>query len=408
MNVIRKLKIKYILLSLLSLLLLLTFIVAGLNMVNYNVVVDEADRTLSVLSNNKGSFPTENYSDWLPPGMSPEVPFESRYFSVFISSSNNVISVETKQIYSLDTKTVIQYADKALKSNSEKGFIERYRYVLENELNGIRITFLDCGRKLSLYYDFASTSIKMALLGYLVISVLVCFFINMFMKPVKESHEKQKRFITDAGHEIKTPLTIIRANVDVLEMDVGENEYLEDIKSQINILTGLTNDLVYLSKIDEQDIVVEMDEFSLSDVSNDIVSSFETLAKSQNKEIERDVQDGLFVRWNKKAISNLISILIENAIKYSPEGDTVYVNIKQQGKKVLIVTKNKSTNDISNDSIKHVFERFYRTDQSRNSETGGHGIGLSMAKAIASIHKGKISASFDNGFFVIRVSIPVF
>lgn len=191
-------------------------------------------------------------------------------------------------------------------------------------------------------------------------------------------------------------------------MDVGENEYLEDIKSQINILTGLTNDLVYLSKIDEQDIVVEMDEFSLSEVSNDIVSSFETLAKSQNKEIERDIQDGLFVRWNKKAISNLISILIENAIKYSPEGDTVYVNIKQQGKKVLIVTKNKSTNDISNDSIKHVFERFYRTDQSRNSETGGHGIGLSMAKAIASIHKGKISASFDNGFFIIKVSIPVF
>lgn len=376
-------------------------------MVNYNVVINEADKTLSVLSKNDGSFPTENYSDWLPPGMSPEVPFESRYFSVFISSSNNAISVETKQIFSIDTKTVIQYADKALKSNSENGFIERYRYMVQKESDGIRIVFLDCGRKLSLYYDFANTSIKMALLGYFVISILVCFFIGRFMKPVKESHEKQKRFITDAGHEIKTPLTIIRANIDVLEMDIGENEYLDDIKSQINRLTGLTNDLVYLSKIEEQDIVVEMDEFSLSDVSDDIISSFETLAKSQNKEIVRNIQDDLTIFGNKKAISNLISILMENAIKYSPENDVIFIDIKQQSKKALIVVKNKSTNSIPNDSIKHIFERFYRADQSRNSETGGHGIGLSMAKAIVSIHKGKISANLDNGFFVIKASIPM-
>ena len=406
---IRKLKIKFIALALTALFVLLAVIIAGMNLLNYEAVIDEADETLSLLSQNQGTFPKfeEDLPDWLPPGMSPEIPYETRYFSVVVNNSGDVTYAETSQIFAINSETASEYARDVVKRTRDHGFVGNYRYISTSEEMGMRITFLDCGRKLDLYHDFVTFSIGMSLLGYAVTAIAVCFFAGKFIRPVAESYEKQKRFITDAGHEIKTPLTIISANVDVLKMDMGENECLEDIGKQAKRLAGLTNDLVCLARMEESQNSLQMVEFPISEIILDTAVSFQTLAQTQNKELSYQVQPMLSMRGNDKAISQLVSILLDNALKYSREGSRIILDFGRQGRRLILTVGNPAATPLTEENLRHVFERFYRADSSHNSETGGHGIGLSMAHAIVTAHGGKISASSSDGkTFLVTTVFP--
>lgn len=407
---IRKLKIKYIVLALSSLLVLLSFIVAGMNILNYNEVVKEADTILSVLPQSRGGdlLPgAENLEldKPLPPGMSPEIPFESRFFSVSINQNGEITATDTSRIYAVDNEIAAQYAESAMKKSGNSGFVGDFRYIRVTENGGTRITFLDCGRKLALFRNFATFSVGISLSGYAVIAVLVCFFAGRFIRPVAESYEKQKRFITDAGHEIKTPLTIIGADVDLLKMDYGENEYLDDIENQVKRLSGLTGDLVHLARMEESQKSMQMIEFPASEIIRETAAPFQTLAKSQNKELVLQIQPEQSLCGNEKSVSQLVSILLDNALKYSPEGSTIRLNLEKQGRKLILKVGNPCLTPITEEDLHHVFDRFWRADPSRNSETGGHGIGLSMAQAIVTAHGGKITATLqeENEFLITAV-----
>ena len=407
---IRKLKIKFIALALTALFVLLAVMIAGMNLLNYEAVIDEADETLSLLSQNQGTFPKfeEDLPDWLPPGMSPEIPYETRYFSVVVNNSGDVTYAETSQIFAINSETASEYARDVVKRNRDHGFVGNYRYISTSEEMGMRITFLDCGRKLDLYHDFVTFSIGMSLLGYAVTAIAICFFAGKFIRPVAESYEKQKRFITDAGHEIKTPLTIISANVDVLKMDMGENECLEDIGKQAKLLAGLTNNLVYLSRMEESQNTLQMIEFPISEIVLNTAEPFQAIAQIQNKELTYKVQPMLSMCGNDKAISQLVSIFLDNAFKYSPEGSHIALNFEKQGRKLVLTVSNPSVTVLTDENLRHIFDRFYRADPSRNSETGGHGIGLSMAHAIVTAHGGKISASSSDGkSFLVTAIFPI-
>ena len=152
--------------------------------------------------------------------------------------------------------------DDVLQEGQSRGFSGNFRYAVSTEGETTRILFLDCGRKLDAFRSFLFASIAISLLGYVVVLLLIAFFSNRIVRPIAESDEKQKRFITDAGHELKTPLTIISADVDVLAMDLGENEWLEDIQKQARRLTALTEELVYLSRMEESEVSLTMIEFS--------------------------------------------------------------------------------------------------------------------------------------------------
>lgn len=407
---IKRLKIKFIALALTALFVLLAAIVTGMNLLNYNTIVKEADATLMLLSQNHGAFPDygESLFDWLPSGMSPEVPYEARFFSVHVSHAGDVIYAETSRIFAINVETAVRYAQDVIQNNSRYGFVGNYRYIRTTERIGTWIIFLDCGRKLDLYHDFAAFSIGMSLFGYAVTAIAVCFFAGKFIRPVAESYEKQKRFITDAGHEIKTPLTIISANVDVLKMDMGENECLEDIGKQAKRLAGLTNDLVYLAQMEESKNSVQMNDLPVSEIILDTAAPFQTLAQTQGKELSYQVQPLLSMRGNDKAISQLVSILLENALKYSGKGSRILLNFEKQGRRLFLTVSNPSATPVTDENLRHIFDRFYRADSSRNSETGGYGIGLSMAQAIVSAHSGKISASFHDGkSFLVTAVFPI-
>ena len=408
---IKKLQTKFILLSMGAFLLVLVVIITGINIVNWNAVVHEADELLVILSENKGAFPIGpgGMGDRLPPGMSPEIPYESRYFSVTLDGKNgSVIQAETSRIVSVDTAQAIEYAKTVLRDGKSRGFADRFRYVIRTEEAFVRITFLDCGRRLDAFQNFLLASAGISLIGYLVVFALIAFFSNRIIRPISESYEKQKRFITDAGHEIKTPLTIINADADVLAMELGENEWLEDIQKQAKRLTALTNDLVMLSRMEEAENTMQMIEFPFSDVVSEAASSFQALAQTQEKDFHCQIQPMLTLRGNEKAIGQLISILLDNALKYSPTNGTVSLTVEKQNRTLRLSVYNTTSNEISKDSLPLLFDRFFRADPSRNSQTGGYGIGLSVAKAIVTAHNGKILASTEDGYSLqITVVFPI-
>ncbi len=434
---IKKLKKKFIILASVSMLVLMTVLVLVMNLVNYRTVVAESDKVLHILKES-----SERMDDGLPPdgpgrdwedeaweegdwdervwegdmrgqgelfGLSPEAQYEARFFVADISEDGQVVHLDTSRIISVDSDDAKEYIQKALGTSKEKGFIGDFRFIKTDseEDEGMKIIFLDCGRRLAAFHRFMLISILMGAAGCIIVFLVFLFAAGRIIRPIAESYEKQKRFITDAGHEIKTPLTIISANVDLLREDVGENESIDDIAEQTERLSELTKDLVFLSKMEEPDRQLVKVDFPVSDLVSETAASFTAVAQAQKKEYQINVQPSLTMNGAPEEIRRLASILIENAMKYSPEGGSVKVNLEMQKKNIVLSVFNTTFEPMAQQDLSRLFERFYRTDASRNSETGGHGIGLSIAKAITENHGGKITASTSGGSdFCITAVLP--
>ena len=423
---IKRLRRKLIAACMLSLAIVLLVILGGVNLMSYQKVVSDADAVLALLGANQGNFPKlhgapgENgkeeegafggpgdRKDFLGPRMSPETPYESRFFSVLLGEDGQVLETDTGQIAAVDAEEAAAYAQSVAQSGRSSGFWGNYRYLLSQEQEGSRVIFLDCGRSLSAFWTTLLASVALALVGLGAVLVLLLILSSRIVRPVAESYEKQKQFITDAGHELKTPMTIISADADLVEMECGENQWLTDIRRQAQRLTGLTNDLIYLSRMEEEQPKLQPIEFPLSDVAEEMAQSFAAPAQSQGKELTVSVQPMLSYTGDEKALRQLLSILLDNALKYSPEGGKLALKLEKQGRSVVLTVSNTTAQPMERDKLPHLFDRFYRTDQSRNSQTGGYGLGLSIAKSIVLAHKGKIRAeSPDGNSLWVVVSLP--
>ena len=415
---IKKLRTRFILTAILSVFIVLTLLIGGINLFNYRQVVSDSDSVLEILMENDGSFPeTEappapgedpgapgssggpggeqgRRGGWTDRINSPEIAYESRYFTVEIAEDGTVSSSNTGRIAAIDKTKAEEYAMEVFSSGKTSGFIGDYRYSAKDN-DGVRlIVFYDCGRSLSNFRSFLLISVIISFIGLVLVSIIIFFASGKIIKPVAESYEKQKRFITDAGHEIKTPLAIINADSDVLSMDMGEdNEWISDIKKQTSRLTELTNDLILLSKMEEGSSVLVMEEIDLSRLVTDQAESFKAVAVTGGKRFDTAISDGIHIKGDKKTVEEFVSILFDNAVKYCPEDGKVKAKLSRNGKYAVFEVTNDTKEDISSEEMKHFFDRFYRADRSRNSETGGHGIGLSIAKAIAESHGAKITVA---------------
>lgn len=389
-NMIRKLRIKLILTSMLSLIAVLSFIICISTVISYHRIVLEADAVLELLERNDGDFPDSSVIS------SPELPFESRYFSVQLTEIGGLIAVDIDQIAAVDQETAIEYARKILESGTYHGFMGNYRYTAMDTGDSMQILFLDCGRSLRSFQNFVITSIMISILGVTAVLILIIFLSRKMVLPMAESYEKQRRFITDAGHELKTPLAIINADADVLEMDVGKSEWIDDIKHQTKRLASLTSDLITLSRMEETREQTQTMVFSLSDLAEKAVQSFQSMAIAEEKEFAAKISPNLMFRGDEKALARLLSILLDNALKYCPAHGTISFSLDRWKKHYRLILTN-TCEEIHSADLPHLFDRFYRTDQSRNSSTGGSGIGLSIASAIVTAHRGKISASTADG-----------
>lgn len=396
---IKKLRVKFTIAAVAVVFLVLLVVLGIINIMNYQKILSDADEILEVISSHQGEFPEK-----LPPPhlqekvrMSPEFPYELRYFSVELQKDGEVISSDVGKIAAVDTETAETYAKKIMRKEKSSGFIQSYRYLrIDTEQDTVRITFLDCTRDLNTFETFLVTSVCVAVLGMISVFMIMLLVSKKIVRPFAESYEKQKRFITDAGHEIKTPLTIIDADAAVLEMETGENEWLSDIQKQTLRLKELTNDLIYLSRMEEGQNVIPMLDFPISEVALETAESFLTMAKAKDKIFQYQIQPMVSYYGNPKDIQRLFSILLDNAVKYSDPGGRINFSLEKKGKNIVIYVYN-TAESVNGENLDCLFDRFYRADQSRNSETGGHGIGLSIAKAVAQSHKSRIFASSQDG-----------
>ncbi|MCD8326147.1 MAG: HAMP domain-containing histidine kinase, partial [Lachnospiraceae bacterium] len=255
--------------------------------------------------------------------------------------------------------------------------------------------------------SFVLASIGASAAGLMIVFFVLMLVSGKIVKPFSESYEKQKQFITDAGHELKTPLTIIDADTEILEMDYGENKWAKDIHRQTKRLTELTNDLITLSRMEETETVSLTETVNLSEIVKEEVNSFYNLAATQNKALESEIDSCIEMQGDEKALHRLVSILLDNAVKYSQKGGKISVTLKEQHRNARLIVYN-TTTEIKRESLSQLFDRFYRTDQSRNSKSGGYGLGLSIASFIVRAHKGKIWASTDDEKSLnITVTLPI-
>lgn len=423
---IKRLRRKLIAASMLSLLLVLAVVMGVLNIINYRSVTAQADATLALLAEGGGSFPSAIPAETpeKPAGhepdrgadrdeaahrpqerrFSPELPFMSRYFSVVFDAGGAVARTDMSRIAAIDEATAIEMAGRVRGGAREHGFAGDYRYLRQALDDGVRVIFLDCARELATFRSFLWGSCAVSAAGLGAVFVLILLFSVRIVRPVSESYEKQRRFITDAGHELKTPVTIIDADAELLEMEVGEdNEWLHDIRRQTARLGRLTADLIYLSKMDEERVELQMIEFPFSDVMAEAAQSFAAPAMTQGKRFSVEVEPMLTLCGDERSVRQLVSILLDNALKYSPDGGEIALTARRQGRAIILTVAN-TAEPLTGDHLAHLFDRFYRVDGARSG--GGYGLGLSIARAIVTTHKGRIAAASEGGRLIITATLP--
>lgn len=411
---IKRLRTKFIILSTVSLVLLLAIIVISVSFLNYRELVANADMVLAKIAGNDGrpvhmmpherkDFPKAEEFEWHDGFlgrrmMSPEIMYEARFFTANISTDGNIVSVNTESIAMVDAAEAVGYAGLAEGKKSDKGFINDFRYIKIHNKNDTYIIFLDCGRSLSAFRNSCLINCLISFMGLLAIFIIIVIFSKKIVSPVSESYEKQKQFISAAGHEIKTPVTIIDADAEILSMEIGDgNEWLQDICTQTRRIAALTNDLLSLSRMDENKQQFTMIDFPISDVVSETVQSFQTLAQSKGRHIEAEIAPMLSYCGDEGGIRQVAGILLDNAVKYTKENedgscDDIVLKLEKKNHNIVLSVRN-SSDPVSDGQLRQFFDRFYRTERSRNSEKGGYGLGLSIAKAVVETHKGRITAA---------------
>jgi len=367
-------------------------ILAVIFLTNYAGIVADADRMLAMLSENGGKMPLpDNRPDGRerPFGIlfDEETPFRTRYFTVILEERGSMV-LDLASIAAVGIEQAEQYALQVSEAGRERGFVEQYRYQMTGFGSGCMIVFLDCNMDLIAFWELIRSSLLIAAAGVAAVVVLLLLCAGRVVKPIADSYQRQRRFITDASHELKTPLTVIDTNTEVLEMTAGENQWTRSTRNQINRLTALTERLVMLSRLDEENAML-MSDFSLSDAVTESVEPFFALVQSGEKTLCANVEKHITCCGSEENIRRLVGILMENAFKYSGEQGRIAAELKLKGKTPVITVHNTAPG-MKKGRHDELFERFYRADASRTA--GGFGIGLSIAHAIVMAHKGRIHA----------------
>ena len=331
-----------------------------------------------------------------PEDHDPEAPYTTRFFIVRLDEEKNVTAVSTDFIASVTQEEAEEFALNVLGGKREKGYYKNYRFQIVIEENDNIVIFLNTTMELHSARNVLLISCLVGVVCFLAVLLLVILLSKKAMKPYIQNIERQKRFITDASHEIKTPLTSIATSVDVIAMEHGEDEWMKNIHSQTAKMSRMVSDLVTLSRLDEENPFPDKTEFSLSDAAWEVAEPFASLAKAQGKTYSQRIEEHLTLCGNPDVTRQMISVLLDNAMKYSDENGTIRLDVyKAHGKTKIEVFNTCVLEDTKN--LNRLFDRFYRPDNSRSRKTGGSGIGLSIAQAVAEAYGGKIKVSSKDG-----------
>lgn len=336
---------------------------------------------------------------------SPDFVYTTRYFSVIFDESGAVKDVKISHTASASEEQAEYYARIALSRFIRFGSFGSYYYqVAHTDDGGVIVVYLDRTSQTAL-----TMRLFFSVLIFIGIGSAAVFFIMKqlsyrIIRPEIENAERQKQFITNASHELKTPLAVIRANTEMMEMISGESEWTQSNLRQVSRMEGLIQNLVMIARSQEQEN--NRDSFSQIDISvpvRESAQAFDSMASSQGKTLDIDVEDGIVIRAEDSRIRQLVSLLTDNAVKYCDDNGRIAVSLNREKKNAVLRVSNPYAGG-SAEECKRFFERFYRSDASHNTDKGGYGIGLSLAEGLTRQMGGVITAEYSDGIiaFVCR------
>lgn len=409
----RKLRVRFILIASVAVTGILFFLVGALNSVRFLQTTGEIQAVLNILSDNQGEFPSVQATAQALDNdrISIDTIYQYRYFSAVFNEDGTVYSSNLNNISNLSQEQALKSAKSVVKQHRKNGIFTiggqyySYQVTRDHKTKRYLAVVLDSTKYLEDRNDFLWVSIRSALYSVIFFIVVISVVSSWAIRPYVRNYEKQKRFITNAGHELKTPLAIISANTELQELMTGENEWTESTKDQINRLSNLINQMVSLARLEEQPNMALVD-VDFSSLVQKAAQDFKSVAEKAGKDYHIRVQDGIHVKASQDELYELVSILIDNACKYCDENGQIFVTLTKakRRKRARLIVSN-SYADGKNVDYSRFFDRFYREDESHNHKQAGYGIGLSMAESLVNLFKGKIAASYKKGFISFTVLI---
>lgn len=402
---IKSLQRKFIVTAMTAVSVLLLVLLGAINLCNIVLVSRDVHRTVSILADSKANIKPplqQDIDEFSKYKDEKDIFLNSSFFVVKMDKNDNIIYTDVSHISWINAQQAKQMGE--LVKDKEQGKIGKFRFETRNTKDFKIIVFLDSSVEVIFYLRVLLLSFGLGSICWVFMLPIVIALSRHAIKPIAENMERQRQFVTNAGHEIKTPLAIISANTEAMELYNGENKWTKNIKTQVSRLNGLMKNLLFLSKMDESKIIIDKEWFSLSKLTEESVESFSESFFLKSIAIKTQIENDVNINANKENIAQLISILLENAVKYTNNSGFVEIKLYKTEKTTTLVVQNTCEN-LPTIPTEKLFDRFYRADEARTQKTGGYGIGLSVARAIVEIHSGIIKAYYKQPNIIIFKSI---
>lgn len=407
---IKQVRRKFLLISIMALFLVLLALIGGVATVSMIRDDQEMNSVLTVLAKNNGNLLSKRAHKSFGANYKPDNMFKYRFFSVTVKNKT-VSPKDMTHIYAIDDQQIADNSRRIVRQIkfAKRGKMRingsRYAYYAVKKGSSYTVYFLDTYPLTSSTRGMIRLAIVIALVSLAFFTLLILAFSNRAIKPIILAYRKQQSFITNAGHELKTPLAIIAANTEMEEMLGKDDEWTKSTKEQVARLTDLINNLIRLARFAEKD-ELKLSRINFSEIAQKAADSFKSILSKDGKEYQVEIDPDLYVNAEPQTLYELCNILLDNAAKYCDDDGRVLVSLKPSKlSQTAVLTVKNSYAAGKNVDYSHFFERFYRADESHNSSKSGFGIGLSMASELTNAFGGKIKAGYDDGFFKITLSL---
>ena len=437
-DTVTALRRKFMIVAIAALVAALLLIFAALNIWNHMLATERVDSVISVLYENDGVFPEEwklkdpRYKRGTFEATS-ETPFETRYLAATFDTARSLTSLDATHVAELDEQEAAEVIGHMLDRVANAGYYDRYRFRVFTEQDGSgMIIAVDCFQQLQSSHTLLLISAAIMGATVTITGLFIVPLSKRFVDPYVRNLERQKRFVTDASHELKTPIAIISANTDLIEATEGESSWTRSTRAQTARLNKLTGELIELARTEEPIERALREDVDLASIVRREVEDFLPLAEASGKTLactidafegaaaRASVADGLegisareagkaepriIVSGSPEELDRLVSVLVDNAVKYCDDNGSIRVRLEQRKREIVLTVTNPCASLTTQDT-RRIFDRFYRADASRSRSTGGNGIGLSIAQGIVSRHEGSIRARKLGAELEMRVTLP--
>ena len=408
---IHKLRLKFIRIAMAALMAAVILIATAINVMNWLNVRSEIGETISFLAESDGMISPEKANEWAGKNKHRKnVLTQSVYFIGRTGQDGALQVVNQERMETINREEAESLLERAAHSGRESGFVDDYCFQqFTSRGNTTAWIFLNCESYLTASHNLLLFSTVICIAGILLSLLIVSLLSKKAVQPFIRNEQKQKRFITDASHELKAPLAVISANMDVLALKDHDNPWINGTRNQVASMRTLVEDMVYLSRADETDRPMELKNLDLKDIVLEAAEPYQAMAEFQNKTFRCEAEKNLPVTGDEAALQRAVSILCDNAVKYTPEGGTIHLRAYPDGRNAVIETDNPPVQTLTEENCNRLFDRFYRMDEARSRDKqSGYGIGLSIAQAVIDRHGGSVIARMTSeNTLLIRLMIPL-